>query len=283
MLQTDNILKQLGLLKVPPKIDVENPFWVPQYGYSSKEIPGHEIRINSDISCIQYVISGSGVVISDKFTTRVSEGDTFLLLEGSDQNYYSDPDDPIKKIWFNFRGKLSLDIINAYGLNKSVVFRNLHTEELISQMHKVCDSNHDNPKKCQHEMLLQFVRIVQFLSDNKPTNTTTEIADFVRYYIDAHITENLKLDEISANTNLSKEHLIRLFKNKYGITPHQYMIQCRIKIAASMLKITNLSIEQISNKLNYCDPHHFSEQFAKCMNCRPSEYRRIFRTQNKPL
>ncbi len=274
MLQTDNILKQLGLLHTPPKIDNENPFWVPQYGYSSKEIPGHEIRINSDISCIQYVLSGSGVVISDRFTTKVTKGDTFLLLEGSDQNYYSDPDDPIEKIWFNFRGKLSIDIIKAYELDKTIVFRNLHTEELISQMHKVCDNNYDNPKKCQHEMLIQFVKIVQFLADNKPINDTSEIADYLRYYIDSHITENLKLEDISKNANISKEHLIRLFKKKYGTTPHQYMIQCRIKIASSMLKITNLSIEQISDKLNYCDPHHFSEQFAKHIGCRPSEYRR---------
>lgn len=279
MLQTDTILKQLGLLHTPPKIDDENPFWVPQYGYSSKENPGHEIRINSDVSCIQYVLSGSGVVISDRFTTKVTKGDTFLLLEGSDQNYYSDPDDPIEKIWFNFRSKLSIDIIKAYGLDNTIVFRNLHTEELISQMHNVCDNNFDNPKKCQHEMLIHFIRIIQFLSDNKPVNDTSEIADYLRYYIDSHITENLKLDDIAKNANISKEHLIRLFKKKYGTTPHQYMIQCRVKIASSMLKITNLSIEQISDKLNYCDPHHFSEQFAKAAGCRPSEYRRISRSK----
>ncbi len=43
-----------------------------------------------------------------------------MLLEGSNQNYYSYLNDPFTKIWINFKGVLSREIINIYGLFDTV-------------------------------------------------------------------------------------------------------------------------------------------------------------------
>lgn len=258
----------------PTPIDNEYPFWITQYGYSSKEYPWHEIRINSNVSCLQYVVSGSGVIISDNHSFRVGQGDTFLLMEGKDQNYYSDLDDPIEKLWFNFRGVLGTELIKIYNLDKTIIFRNVCTADLITDMHNLC-KNETDPNKFQNKAARLFLKTVQFLSrNNSKPNTSNDIEEYIRYYIDSHITENIKLSDIAEFSNFSPEHIIRIFKKKYGMTPHQYIISCKIKIASTMLAVSNKSIEEISNSLNYCDPHHFSAQFEKYIGCRPSEYRK---------
>ncbi|MBP3359230.1 MAG: AraC family transcriptional regulator [Clostridia bacterium] len=258
----------------PVPIDDEYPFWISQYGYSSKEYPWHEIRINSDVSCLQYVISGSGVIVSGNYFYRVGQGDSFLLMEGSDQNYYSDIDNPIEKLWFNFRGILGKELIKIYNLDQTIIFRNVCTSDLITQMHNLC-KNEKNPKEFQDKAAQLFLKTVQFLAkNNSKTNKPNDIEEYIRYYIDSHITENIKLSDITQFIHYTPEHIIRVFKQKYGMTPHQYIISCKLKIASAMLVATNKTIDEISGTLNYCDPHHFSAQFEKQIGCRPSEYRK---------
>ena len=57
-----------------------------------------------------------------------------------------------------------------------------------------------------------------------------------KLFIDNNYAENIDLDNISDEAYFSKFHFIRLFKNIYGKTPHQYLIFVRIEKAIELLK-----------------------------------------------
>ena len=101
---------------------------------------------------------------------------------------------------------------------------------------------------------------------------TSEIEQ-IRLYIDCNITENLKISDIAQKFSFSNEHIIRIFKKNYGITPHQYILQSKIRLAMIMLKMTNSRIDEIAEQLGFSDSHHFSTQFKKLMGYKPSLYR----------
>ena len=105
----------------------------------------------------------------------------------------------------------------------------------------------------------------------------------IRHYIDCHISENIKLSDIATILSYTPDHIIRIFKAKYGISPHQYIINSKMQIAAVLLRSTQKSITEISNELSYSDPHHFSSLFEKTVGIRPSIYRKQYknRTNNK--
>ena len=51
----------------------------------------------------------------------------------------------------------------------------------------------------------------------------------VKRYIDHHYKENLTLDELAEKVSISKYHMAHAFKREYGVSPINYIIDCRIR------------------------------------------------------
>lgn len=257
----------------PPTED-RHPFYITSYGKTYPGTPCYQLRLASPVSCIQYVVSGSGVILyGDKFYP-VKAGDTFWLSEGRDQIYYSNPDNQFARIWINFVGALPEALRELYGIQDTVVFHSTDCRELLEQLHTLCRQTTD-PKQYKDITAQSFLRLVQFLSDNRENGAEEPPAmEEMRAFLDVHILENLGLDQIAAHFSFTKEHFIRVFRKTYGITPHQYILQSRIRIAMMLLISTDEPISRISEKLNFSDPHHFSDTFQKYVGFRPSRYRK---------
>lgn len=257
-----------------PQTENIYPFFIPEYGKTFINTPCYQLRMNSHLSCIQYVISGTGVIICDDQIYTVKSGDTFLLPEGTDQIYYSNPDNQFERIWINFKGELSKNLLKIYNLEDTVVFEGVNTFDILSKIHKECSEIND-PEEYKNQTARSFLELVQFLSSNKSNKKSSSCAiEQIRLFIDRHIMDNMKISDIAENFSFSKEHIIRIFKKNYGITPHQYILQSKIRLAMIMLKTTDMSIEYISDKLNFSNSHHFSTQFKKIMGYKPSQYRK---------
>ena len=148
---------------VAPNTKDEYPFWLCQFGKTSKHTPSHQIRPHSHVSCIQYVISGSGIVISDDHTFNVRQGDTFILSEEKNQNYYSNSDGHFERIWINFKGVLGKELLKIYGLENTIILRNTNSLNLLMEIHEKCRLISD-PEEYKKESAGLFLKLVQFLN-----------------------------------------------------------------------------------------------------------------------
>lgn len=259
---------------IAPKTKDKYPFFITEYGTTFRNTPCYQLRMDSPIACVQYVISGSGVIICNDKIYNVNAGDTFLLPEGSNQIYYSNPDNQFERIWLNFKGELSRCLLKIYGLDKTVVFRNVNTFNIIQEIQEACRALTE-PEEYKRVTAREFFKLIQFLAENnKEEQTAVSSIENIRAYIDCHITENITISDIAEKFSFSKEHIIRIFKKIYGITPHKYILQSKIRLAMIMLKTTEISIDEISSRLGFSDSKHFSTQFKKMMNYTPSQYRK---------
>ena len=85
--------------------------------------------------------------------------------------------------------------------------------------------------------------------------------------------ENLHLIEgMSRDTNISPFHLIRKFKKMYGLTPHQFQIQCKVRKAQKLLE-EEKSICEVTYDAGFCDQSHMDRCFQKIVGLTPKEYR----------
>ena len=93
-------------------------------------------------------------------------------------------------------------------------------------------------------------------------------------YIQLKYSEQLRIDDISSACGLNRSYLSRLFKEATGSSIQQYIVTYRMKTAATLLKETNQSIQDISLAVGYSDIFTFSKAFKKYYNESPSDYRK---------
>lgn len=101
----------------------------------------------------------------------------------------------------------------------------------------------------------------------------------VRSAIIAEPMKEWSVDDICYNLNISRTYFHRLYKQAFGITCIQDVIQSRINYACELLKNTDLSVSEISEKCGYDSDSYFMRQFRHLKNCTPSEYRRKVRNE----
>ena len=93
-------------------------------------------------------------------------------------------------------------------------------------------------------------------------------------YIDAHLAQNLKLENLAQLLDMSQFHFSRLFKQSLGISPYQYLIQQRVERAKQLLKQTDKSIVDIAFDCGFNSHSHLSKQFRQFTGMTPKAYRK---------
>lgn len=93
----------------------------------------------------------------------------------------------------------------------------------------------------------------------------------VMSYIDNHLEFNCSIASMSQVIFLSKFHFIRTFKKATDLTPHQYLIQSRIRKAQKLL-YTNSLISDVACTTGFYDESHFTRHFKKIVGLTPTTF-----------
>src|ERR1044072_5307668 len=72
-----------------------------------------------------------------------------------------------------------------------------------------------------------------------------------KLFIDKHFREKINLDEIAEEASFSRFHFIRLFKEAYRSTPHQYLVWVRLKEAEKLMTNAELKIQDICFEIGF--------------------------------
>lgn len=92
-------------------------------------------------------------------------------------------------------------------------------------------------------------------------------------YIREHLAQNPSITEIAEIVEMSPFYFSRLFKQSTGLTPHQYLLRCRIEQAKQLLKATNLSIATIATQVGFVDQSHLARHFKRQVGVPPNQFR----------
>ncbi|TLM78726.1 GlxA family transcriptional regulator [Microbulbifer harenosus] len=98
-------------------------------------------------------------------------------------------------------------------------------------------------------------------------------------WLKQHCSEDVKLSEVAKTFDMSVRSFNRRFKLATGQTPLQYLQNVRVDMARELLQSTNLSVNEIAEKVGYQDMGHFTALFKKFLSTTPSEYRTTVRAK----
>ena len=94
-----------------------------------------------------------------------------------------------------------------------------------------------------------------------------------RAYIDHCYDHPLSLDQISSQACFSRYHFLRLFRQTFNKTPHQYLIERRIEKAKELLSDDDLRVTDVCFEVGFQSLGSFSSLFHKCVGHSPIIYR----------
>lgn len=121
-------------------------------------------------------------------------------------------------------------------------------------------------------------------------STKTELYKRVwkaKEFIDSCFKESLSLSRISSEACISRYHFLRVFKEIFNETPHQYITRKRLESAADLLSRTEMSVTQVSNEVGFDSLGSFSWLFKQRLGVSPDIFRGMFRkhtrTDRRPI
>ncbi|MBV0934834.1 AraC family transcriptional regulator [Marinobacterium weihaiense] len=89
--------------------------------------------------------------------------------------------------------------------------------------------------------------------------------------------DNLSLDELARVSDLSRYQLIRLFRKHYGLPPHAWQLDQRIRRARQLLKQPHASLGDIALQLGFADQAHFQRHFRQRTALTPGQFQACYR------
>lgn len=101
------------------------------------------------------------------------------------------------------------------------------------------------------------------MSENYPKAYLYRRIVQAKLFIDQHFREKINLDEIAGEASFSRFHFIRLFKESYGHTPHQYLVSLRLREAEKLMEQSDLKIQEICFEIGFESVGTFTTLFRK--------------------
>jgi AraC-like DNA-binding protein len=97
---------------------------------------------------------------------------------------------------------------------------------------------------------------------------------WVPSYLSFHLGEPLSVADMADRARLSPSRFATVFREHFGVSPHQYFLRLRIQHAQDLLRSTDLPLKEIADYCGFADVHHFSKTFKRRVQLAPGAFRR---------
>ena len=94
-----------------------------------------------------------------------------------------------------------------------------------------------------------------------------------RDYIEMHPEEKIRAKDLAGLVGYTEYYVTHKFKVETGISVSDYVKKAKIDRAKILLRSTDLSIQELSDRFCFSSRNYFSRVFSETVGCTPMEYR----------
>jgi AraC family transcriptional regulator len=97
--------------------------------------------------------------------------------------------------------------------------------------------------------------------------------------MEANFAAKLSREEMARTAGLSVSYFSKLFTQCIGLSPHQYLVRCRLRYGKKLLATPeeNLSLVDVAAEAGFADQAHFCRHFRRAYGVSPLAFRRTAR------
>lgn len=229
------------------------------------------------------ILSGCGYLEYGNRQYRLRQNQIVLLPAHEAHRYWCDSRDPMGKVWMEICGG-DVDRIVRYLLCRhgpvveGELFFRVCAQICLIQQRLMVDA-HYRPS-------LEIYRVLYTMlsgsEDVSPRIREDSRANFMlaEAYINAHLSRKITNKELSDVCGISLQHFLKLFKESYGVTPQEFIMQQRLTKAQYALLHSDRSIVSISEACGFCDASHFFRRFSEKYGMTPAQYKKTYTAED---
>lgn len=228
-----------------------------------------------DFYVFEICIKGAGAVVINAKEFPIKAGDCYIMLPGDSIIHKTDA----KHQWIGIRCTVGGVAVGRYlkkaGISSTSPFACPEAfNELYSCLERML-TTWEAPDAGSNLKLTGY--IYDFLSilfrNKKAQASGDEWIDKALGIIESRYHEILTVNELAEATGLERAYFSTLFKQKLGLSPHEYITSFKLKKARSLLEDTSASIGSIAESVGI-PSENFSRVFRKEFGITPNEYRK---------
>lgn len=232
-----------------------------------------------------YIISGTGSLLADDSgghtkSYHIKSGQGFMIFPGQINTYTADKELPWEYTWIEFDGLRVKEAIELAGLSPDSPIYHSRSHDLretmMQEMLYIAQHGDMTPFHLLGHLYLFFDALTRSASTMR-LSSSGKLRDFYIHealaFIEQNFQNDISVEDIAENCGLNRSYFGKIFKNAIGKTPQEFLLNYRMTKAAELLKLTRLSIGDISKAVGYDNQLHFSRAFKNIYLVSPREWR----------
>lgn len=232
-----------------------------------------------------YIISGKGTLMADDCkgvtqTYSVKSMQGFMIFPGQITTYFADDELPWEYVWLEFDGLRVKSILESAGFTPdSPVYHARYKdlrEEMMREMLYMTQNRDSSPFHLMGHLYL-FIDYLVRSSASTSIQQGSKLRDFyiheALHFIEHNFQNDISVEDIAAVCGLNRSYFGKIFKEAVGKSPQDFLLNYRMAKAAELLKLTQLSIGDISSAVGYENQLHFSRAFKNIYGESPRAWR----------
>lgn len=217
---------------------------------------------------LHFVVTGFGSYQIGGKTYSVKPGEIFVIPPYEETFYKAEEENPWHYIWIGFTSdtELPVKLEDAFFCSKAFF--------IFNEMKKCTQMSSGRSAFLCARLWELFSVLLE-----KDEKQTDYIEDAVAY-IHSEYMNDITVEQMARRLNLDRTYFSVLFKKRMGISPKQYLMNYRMKIAASLMTENKKSVSVAAHSVGYPDIFNFSKMFKRHYGLSPHEY--VMKKQKEP-
>lgn len=273
------VLKKSDLYFSSPSPTAQKLYYYPiSTGHFFCENGYHLVRDNYNSLLITHIIRGEFTFLNDGKEVTARKGETVVLDCFQPHEYFTKSS--FESIWIHINGFNCLGLYREITKNEGNVLRCSDPDKVEKLLFRIFANISADQKPSEIVMSLDIYKLFTELSNplhisSKNQASYEESVQEAKQYIADHISETLTVKSIASVIHMSQSHFSRVFKQKTGFSPYDYVLIARLNRAKDYLQKTDMSVSQIAYEVGFNSESNFIFFFSTNTGLSPSKFRKL--------
>ena len=206
----------------------------------------------------------------------------FLICPGQVNTYYADEKTPWEYAWLEFDGVKALEYMEMAGLGWDRPVYHLKKREEGALLKEELMAIVDNPYRSSINQIghlyLFFDALIRSSVNRKTMVQSGKMRDtYIKEaisFIELNYGRAISVEDIADFCNINRSYLNRLFKESTGKTLQNFLMYYRMNRAAELLRVSELTVNEIGKRCGYQNQLHFSRAFKTMFGLSPMQWKK---------